>query len=227
MSDASSILVLSACTATKASEGSDHALLAEDLYAGQQHRRLMRGVKAYRAAGQPAGALELNILSAAHGVIPGDTALHSYDASFTGMRREQLRRHADQLGIPEAVAQLLTARRRLAVLLLGDNYLRAAQLSSTVELGAPTLAFTSPNSATRLPTMPRLHPITLDNNDARRFSCGLAALKGDLAARLLIRLADSPSLPISVDRAGLLSWLKGRPEPRSVRSIKHDFAAVA
>ena len=130
MSDACSILVLSACTATKASEGSDRAVLAEELYTGQQHRRLMRGVNAYRAAAPRARPLDLYILSAAHGIIAGHERLRSYDASFTGLRRAQLNRRATRLGIPAAVAQLLGTRRALAVLLLGYNYLRAAQLSS-------------------------------------------------------------------------------------------------
>jgi len=227
MSDAASILVLSACTATKASEGNDRAILAEELYAGQQHRRLMRGVDAYRAAGQPGGPLELHILSAAHGVVAGNESLRSYDVSFAGMRRKALRRHAARLGVPGAVAELLAVRRRLAVLLLGDDYLRAAELSAATGLGAPTLVFTSPNSATRLPAIPSLHPIVLSNSDARRFSCGLVALKGDLAARLLIRLAHNPKTWMPLDRARLLSWLEEEPVAGSVRSDKQDLAQVA
>jgi hypothetical protein len=227
MSDAASILVLSACTATKASEGSDRALLAEELYAGQQHRRLMLGVDAYRTAGQPGGPLELHILSAAHGVVAGDASLRSYNVSFAGMSRQALRRRAARLGIPEAVAELLGVRRRLAVLLLGDDYLRAAELSSAMELGAPTLVFTSPNGATRLPAIHGLHPIALSNSDARRFSCGLVALKGDLAARLLIRLAHNPKVRMPLDCATLLGWLQEKPVAGSVRSVKQDLAQVA
>ncbi len=227
MSDAASILVLSACTATKVPEGSDRAVCAEELYAGQQHRRLMRGVHAYRAAAQPAGPLELHILSAAYGVVAGGEPLRSYDASFTGMRRQQLKRRAARLGIPTAVAELLRVHRRLTILLLGDNYLRAAELSSVLELGAPTLVFTSPHRAMRLPAMPALHPIPLDNGDARRFSCGLVALKGDLAARLLIRLAHNPNTSIPLDHARFLTWLGTDPEAHPVRSLDQDLAEVA
>jgi hypothetical protein len=227
MSDAGSILVLSACTATKAAGGGDRAVLAEELYAGQQHRRLMGGVEAYRAAGEPAGPLELHIVSAGHGVVAADEPLHSYDASFTGMRRAQLRRRAARLRVPQGVASLLRQPWRLAVLLLGENYLRAVELSSTAELGAPTLAFTSPGAAIRLPELPRLHPIPLDNNDARRFSCGLVALKGELAARLLIGLADRPGARMSLDREGLLGWLEVVCEPDGVRPLAQDLAEVA
>jgi hypothetical protein len=122
MSDATSILILTSCTATKASLGARRAL-AEDLYAGQQHRRLMRGITAYRDAGQPAGPLELHIVSAGRGVVAGDEPLRSYNASFSGMRRQQLQRRARKLGVPRTVASLLAAPRQLSLLLLGDSYL--------------------------------------------------------------------------------------------------------
>jgi hypothetical protein len=227
MSEATSILVLSACTATKSAEGVARAVIAEELYAGQQHLRLMRGVQSYRAAGQPAGPLKLMILSAAHGVIDANESLRAYDASFTGMHRAQLYRHADRLGIPEAVSQLLRTPRRLAVLLLGDNYLRAAQLSSVTGFGAPTLVLASPNSIARLPAASGLHPIALDNCDARRFSCGLVALKGTLAARLLIRLTCNPSASLPTERTELLAWLEGNPESPTVRSADQHLAEVA
>jgi Family of unknown function (DUF6884) len=227
LSDASSILVLSTCTATKATGDTDRAMPAEDLYAGQQHRRLMRGVKSYRAAGQPAGPLELHIISAGHGVVAAHEPLHSYDESFTGMGQAQLRRHASRLRVPQAVSGLLAQRRRLAVLLLGEDYLRAAQLGSEKDLGAPTLVFTSPGAATRLPTLASLHPIALDNRDARRFSCGLVALKGELAARLLIGLADTPAAWMPLDREGLLRWLEDIQPPAAVRPPSRGLAEVA
>jgi hypothetical protein len=227
MSDASSILILSACTATKVAGRGDPPVLAEDLYAGQQHRRLMRGISAYRDAGQPCGPLELQILSAGHGVIPGDTPLRSYDATFIGMPRARLRRRASRLGVPNAIESLLAQPRKLAVLLLGSDYLHAAQLPPAPDLGAPTLVFTSPRAAKRLPDAPLLHLIALDNRDAQRFSCSLVALKGELAARLLARLAAHPGSTLPLDRAGLLGWLHEDLGARAVRRHPHDLAKAA
>lgn len=225
MSDDSSILVLSACTATKRPNSGRRPTLAEDLYAGQQHLRLMRGVEIYRATDQPAGRLDLYILSARHGVIPGHEAVASYDATFSGLPNERLLKRSTQLGVPTAVAQLLEAPRRLTILLLGEPYLRASRLRETTALGAPTLVFTSPKSASRLPALASLYPVALDNDDARRFSCGLVALKGELAARLLARLADEPDKdPPFGDRA-LLDWLEDARSP-AVRALL-DHPAVA
>jgi hypothetical protein len=227
MSDASSILILSACTATKAADRGDPPIAAEVLYAGQQHRRLMRGISAYRDAGQPCGPLELQILSAGHGVIAGDIPLHAYDTTFMGMPRARLRRQASRLGVPKAIASLLAQRRKLAVLLLGSDYLYAAQLPPAPVLGAPTLVLTSPSAASRLPNTPLLHPIVLDNRDARRFSCSLVGLKGELAARMLSRLAAHPDISMPLDRARLLVWLREGPGGRGVRRQAQDLSQAA
>jgi hypothetical protein len=226
MNDASSILVLSACTATKTPSGDCRLTAAEDLYAGQQHRRLMRGVRLYRAAGEPAGHLELQIVSAQHGVIPGHEAVRSYDATFSGLPTERLLRRAARLGVPTAVAELLAAPRRLAILLLGDPYLRASRLLQTTELGAPTLVFASPKSAGRLPSLGNLYPVMLDNDDARRFSCGLVGLKGELAARLLARFVDKPGKNPPLDDQALLASLEDI-NGRAVRALVEHVPSAA
>jgi hypothetical protein len=226
MRDDSSILVLTACTATKTPNGGRRLTLAEDLYAGQQHRRLMRGVKLYRAAGEPAGRLELQIVSARHGVIPGHEAVQNYDATFSGLPNERLLKRATRLGVPTAVAELLRVPRRVAILLLGDPYLRASRLLQTTELGAPTLVFTSPKSAGRLPSLGNLYPVALDNDDARRFSCGLVGLKGELVARLLAHLVDKPDTDPPVEDQLLLDWLEDM-RGRTVRALAEDVRVAA
>jgi hypothetical protein len=227
MSDAGSILILSACTATKAARPGDPPIAAQELYAGQQHRRLMSGIGAYRDAAQPHGPLELQILSAGHGVIAGETPVRSYDATFMGMPRARLRRRASRLGVPKAVATLLAQPRRLAVLLLGSDYLYAAQLPPAATLGAPTIVFTSPATARRLPDTRLLYPVALENRDARRFSCNLVALKGELAARLLRRLATHPEISIPLERDQLLDWLADDPTVGAIRRPPHDLAKAA
>lgn len=204
MSDAKSILILTSCTATKVSL---RQAPAEVMYAGQQHQRLMRGISTYRGAGQPAGPLELFIVSAGRGVIAGDRRIRSYDATFSGMRRQQLQRQARKLKVPRAVAELLATPRQLTLLLLGDSYLQAAEISEKTVLGSPTIAFTSPRSARRLPVREGLHVVALDNSQAKRFSCGLVSLKGELVGRMLTTLAESPSAWRPLEASALLNWL--------------------
>jgi hypothetical protein len=187
----------------------------------------MRGVEAYRAGGQPWGSLELQIVSAGHGVVPAHRRLSAYNATFSGMRAAQLVRYATRLGIPGDVSALLRPRRRLAVVLLGDHYLRAAALSERLQLGAPTLVFASPAATSRLPPVRGLYPIPLDNRDAQRLSCGLIGLKGELVARLLEGLVGRPNTDLPFDRSALLTWLEGVPSRVSVQSAQQHLARAA
>jgi hypothetical protein len=77
---------------------------AEELYTGQQHARLMRGVRALRniplANGTPTPAVDLFILSAGYGWVPGSRELAPYECTFTGMSAAALHRWAETLGVP-------------------------------------------------------------------------------------------------------------------------------
>ena len=224
MTDDNSILVLTSCTGSKLPLRAGATVPAEQIYTGQQHMRLMRGVKAYRVAGEPAGRLDLRVLSAQHGVLTGDALIGGYDATFAGMPRSAVLQVAHALDVPGDVALLLEAPRRLGLLLLGNDYLFASQLTARTRLGAPTIAFASPSACRRLPALAGLFPIPLDNGDTTRFSCGLIGLKGELAGRVLERLAQSPRARPPLDQSSLLAWLE-HPEGRD--DLSGTFATAA
>lgn len=186
------VVVLSSCTATKLSRPDGSPVSAESLYRGQQHLRLLAGVRAYRRAGRPAGELQLRIVSAANGVVTPRKKLLPYEETFAGLPREAIRRQAQRLGIPGDVKRLLRSRYSLALILLGDDYLEACALEEDLQLGGPTIAFCAPRVAGRLPRLDPLRTIALHNAEAKRFSCGLISLKGELGARVLSRLAAEP-----------------------------------
>jgi hypothetical protein len=186
------VVVVSSCTATKIQTPSGKARWAESLYIGQQHMRLMQGVKQYREAEEPAGELCFQILSAYHGLLSARRSISSYDHSFSGMPTEVIREQGLQREVPSDIRKLLRKSFDLGLLLLGDPYLRACDLDVDVELGGPLLCFCSPAVARRMPAIPGLRTIPLANAEARRFSCGLIALKGELGGRLLSRLAAEP-----------------------------------
>ena len=165
MSRNSGLVVVTSCTAQKVIVPARHLPqrnnTAESLYAGQQHVRLMRGVRAYRAANRPVGPLRLHILSAYHGLVPAARRVATYDHTFAGQPRHVVREHARQLGVPDRIRALLKPRYELAVLLLGDGYLEACALDSDVSLGGPTIAFCAPNVAKRLPPLEGLRIVLL------------------------------------------------------------------
>lgn len=203
-----SILVLTSCTSLKASPAGAPAQAAEALYTGQQHVRLMRGVTEYRRAGEPHGRLDLRIVSAGHGVLTGETQVGSYDETFSGVPRSEVRRRGEALGVPEAVNDLLEREWTLALVLLGDLYLHAAALSPDLRLGGPTIALTSPRSGGRIPRLSNLTVVSLYNGEARRFSCGLTSLKGELGGRLLGRLSEESVDRVPRDPVPFLKWVE-------------------
>ncbi len=207
------ILVITSCTGEKAVDSPDQLTLAdfrrghahvaareaalaalwrpaELLYSGMQHQRLMRGVQAARAS---AGlVVDLNIVSAGYGLVPGAKLLAPYEATFIGMKKAEARDWAKQLNLARDVRQLLARPYDLGLVLLGDDYLEALALDECVTLGGPTILFCGKASAARLPDLGGLQPVVLANKDATRFSCGMVGIKGELASRVLERLSLTP-----------------------------------
>lgn len=211
------VLVITSCTGEKSLEheaqltfadfqrGPDHvrsleaalpSARADELYSGLQHQRLMRGVAHARESG--AIDLDLRVLSAGYGLVPADRMLAPYEATFAGMKRNELRGWARQLSVAPDVRATLAQRYDLALLLLGEDYLAAAELDAQVAFGGPTIALCSAASARKLPQSDRLTPVVLTNAHAGRFSCGLVGLKGEVAARVLERLAADPTRLVDV-----------------------------
>lgn len=206
------ILVITSCTGEK-SLHDDHQLTLEDfrrgpehvqalektlplaradeLYTGLQHQRLMRGVAAVRQSG--AADLDLRILSAGYGLVSAEKRLAPYEATFSGMRRDELLGWARQLSVAQDMRAALAQPHDLALLLLGEDYLAAAELDSTVTLGGPTIALCSAASARKLSSVSGLTTVVVTNANAAGFACGLVGLKGEVAARVLERLAADPA----------------------------------
>jgi hypothetical protein len=172
--------------------------------------RLMRGVKEYRAAGQPAGRLHFRILSSFHGLLSPRAPISSYDHSFSGLPAETIRQQAHEKNVPNDIREILRKPFDLGLLLLGDHYLHACDLDADVELGGPLISFCSPAVARRLPEIAGLRTIALTNAEAQSFSCGLVALKGELGGRLLSRLATKPDEICNLTSVGadVLGWLQ-------------------
>jgi hypothetical protein len=210
------IVLVTSCTASKVRQPDGGSISAESLYTGQQHVRLMRGVRSYRQACEPAGELRLRILSALHGLLAPDEAVGPYDHSFSSMSVPAIQREAKEKNIPSDVGRLLSTAFQLGVLLLADPYLRACDLTPGMTLGGPVIAFCSPAAGARLPEIRGLRVVPLSNSDARRFSCGMIALKGELGRRILSTLADYPERidELLDPRVAVPEWLQANTASR-------------
>jgi hypothetical protein len=195
------------------------AVPAEELYRGQHHVRLMRGIEEARMA--PHLEVELRIVSAGFGLVRGTDKLVPYECTFQGMTRSDILHCAQTSGIPESVREVLAEEYALAVMLLGEDYLHACELSRSLKLGGPTLAFCSQSAALSLPPLVELRAIPLRTSDTRRFACGFVGLKGEVGARLLSFVAADPSRIEAVWSPDLLARLA------SVRTSRQRQLPVA
>ena len=196
------------------------ALSAGEIYTGQQHVRLMRGVEAVK--GTKGLEVELHVLSAGYGMIPADQLVVPYECTFATMKSKELRQWADKLQVPQGFRDTVGQTYDLGLILLGDNYLEACALEATVAFGGPTLLFCGTGMAKKLPAMASVRVVPISNPEAKRFSCGLVALKGELAARVLKGVAEDPTVVASLmDPAfDALGWLAGLPVSSEVSATQ-------
>jgi hypothetical protein len=211
------LLIITSCTGEKVVEsdrqlvledfvkGADHVANREqelqdllrpagEIYSGEQHVRLMRGLQVVRSLNGSSPSTDLHILSAGYGLIPEGRVVAPYETTFATMKTKQLRDWADSLNVPEDFRKTVAQPYDFGLILLGDNYLAACALDASVKFGGPTLLFCGTGMAKKLPPLQNVRVVAISNPEARRFSCGLVGLKGELAARLLGEVAKDSSL---------------------------------
>jgi hypothetical protein len=161
---------------------------AEDLYTGQQHLRLMDGVRGVRES-FGADNVELFILSAGYGLIGAGRGIVPYECTFQGMKKGELRGWAEHLKVGDEARRVFRTPADFTLVLLGDPYLRALALDDEVEFASPVLFFASEKAQAHISGRGTFRVVPLSNREAKRFSCGLVGLKGELGKRILRRVA--------------------------------------
>lgn len=163
---------------------------AVEMYAGQQHKHLMRGIHQARRQSDML-TIDLGIISAFYGLVNETTSIAPYDSTFSDMTSKELRFWADQLQIPEDTRAFISSDVDLNLILLGEPYVRAAKFTSDISFGGPTLFFCAQSVADRLPTWNHVKKVVLSRQEAKRFSQGLVWLKGWMASQLLSQLVQN------------------------------------
>ncbi|MEY2976648.1 MAG: tRNA-guanine transglycosylase DpdA [Prochlorotrichaceae cyanobacterium] len=152
---------------------------AGELYTGNQHLRLMEGVKALRETfGKD--VIDVKIISAGYGLVSEDQTIAPYEVTFNGMKAQEVDTWARHLGIHDATNTAIQ-KYDLIFFLLGDNYLRA--LSLPLETNSQqTLIFLAPrgqaNSIKGMSATTFVMP--LSNPEAKKYHYGLVGLKGHI-----------------------------------------------
>jgi hypothetical protein len=198
------------------SELATYVTRAEEMYTGQQHVRLMRGITLLRDSEYY--DVDLHIVSAGYGLISADKEIAPYECTFQTMKSNEIIEWSNQLGIPTDSRELLRQPADLILIALGKQYLRALQLDRQVEFGSPTLFFASGESINKIPAQSGVRILALTNLEAKRFRCGLVGLKGELVGRILRHLAtDGESFWAALmdEQADLLTLLDEPAPPKT------------
>ena len=175
------------------SELSDYACDAAALYTGTQHLRLMEGIKLLRES-LGFESLDLKILSAGYGLVDEKQMLVPYEVTFNVMKAGEIDSWGRSLQIKEDLEAAIEPY-NLVFFLLGDNYLRAAQLPIESHSEKTFIFLTSTKRAQRIPKMKsKTYIWPLSNTDAKRYGYGLVGLKGFLFKRFSENVAETSSL---------------------------------
>ena len=177
----------------------------------------MRGIatlEARAASGADVPEVVLAIASAGFGLVGAKDVVPPYDVTFAGMPKGDLRTWADHLGLPRDVRDALAQPADLHLVLLGDDYAEAARLDQIPTVGGPALWLTSAKLAETLTPPPDVRLVPLSRQTPRAFGTNLIGVRGEIAGRLLVALADDPDL---LDRLldpdfDLLAFLARRPK---------------
>lgn len=204
------ILVISSCTGKKAvahtrqltladfDRGDDHVRARErelssavmpawQIYTGEQHKRLMRGINAARSAGH---SVVLKIVSAGYGLIDGNRIVAPYECSFSGMPSRKIKQWATARRIPSDFRRCMSEPYDLTLVLLGESYLKSCEIDSSLRLQSPTTLWCGYSVFQSLPRIANLTLVPIGKHEARIHHCGLVGLKGELAAQMLERLPE-------------------------------------
>jgi hypothetical protein len=163
---------------------------AGKLYSGRQHLQVMKGIYNYD------GDVDLWILSAAFGLIPQDEMIFPYDATFSGKNKNLIISLSQKMGIPSSMEKLLREKTDITLILLGKEYLQAAQISHEIKSKGVVYYLAAPSVKTLIPR-DGIH-VELGMDQARKFKATLISLKGVIAAMFLDkinRVGDDSPLP--------------------------------
>jgi len=193
---------------------------AEAMYTGQQHKRLMRGIRALRERSEY--DIDLRIVSAGYGLISSDRIIAPYECTFQTMGVREIIDWSNHLGIPLAARELFQQPADLILVALGKQYLRALQLDKTVTFASPVIFFAATESEKQIPRSETVRVFPLINADAKRFRCGMVGLKGELVGRILRHLATDgePFWEMLMDEQTDLLGILEEPAPLKIAKPK-------
>ena len=146
---------------------------AEEMYTGEQHVRLMKGIHKLREKNI---AVDLWIVSAGYGLIANDREIVPYECTFDTMKMKEIDEWAKLVNIPKDFRTILP-KYDLGIVLLGEKYLRSVQIEKNEKFPIPLIFFCSQEKQLNM-SSGTIYPTSIQ--EAKDFHCGLVGLKGEI-----------------------------------------------
>ncbi len=148
---------------------------AAQMYLGDQHVRMMRGVESLRRSLGPE-TVKVWILSAGYGLIEENRMIAPYEATFNAMGRRAAAAWAEKLSVGRGIRAAIVGV-PLVFFLLGERYLGAARPPIVPGPGQRLVFLAKPALEGRLGGRGTT-VVPAGMIEARKYGCGLVGLKG-------------------------------------------------
>jgi len=164
-----------------------YELPAGSMYTGEQHIRLMKGIKRARTT---SAKVVLKIVSAGYGLLDESTPIVPYNITFSSMKAKELKSWSSQLSLRRSFEKAINNPKvDLNLILLGSEYLKALQLPTGFNFRRPTIFVVSGASKKMVQKFSgKIYLHTTTKEDCGLLGAGNIALKGEVAKRVLKKL---------------------------------------
>ena len=149
-----------------------------ELYTGNQNRELVKGVNLLRQI--PDVEVGFYIISAGFGLVDENETLPSYDCTFSGMRKKEIKDRAELLGIPSDFKNILTSDFDLVYLALGTDYFLTLGEDWLTSSTCSIIGFHRGFSGENMLCIPSAHEIVSSFSQNGYKIHGVTGFKGDL-----------------------------------------------
>jgi len=186
-----------------------------ELYIGNQNRELVKGVDLLRSI--PQVQVKFYIISAGFGLVDESDTLPSYDCTFSGMKKHEIKERAELLGIPLEFEKLLATGFDLIYLALGMDYFLSLGETWLNGSNQSIIGFHRSLSGDRMLCIPSAHEIVSSFSQNGHKIHGITGFKGDLL-RILANYALEREDPFEE----LLCWTR----PEYLRELMTKLGGV-
>jgi hypothetical protein len=172
---------------TRTQQLAEYSTPAYQMYTGEQHLALMKGIQFFRDGGRE---IDVVIFSAAYGILSEQDPVVPYNVTFNKMNNLQVADWAERQHFTEKFIDNVQSY-DLVFIILGDKYLQALDWQKVNQFNQQRttpitfMFFAGEMSKSKILKFDNFHMLLVRKQEARKFRVGLIGLKGFLLSSLL------------------------------------------